>query len=176
MSLQSGDRQQNQAAQPAGPLRLSADVVAFIQSPVSILVSSKGIDGLPVLARAIVALVTPDGDRIRLCLRSHDAAALLQGAEAHGQVAVMFSRPSTSETIQIKGSAIAVEDTTPADDAARRRYLPAMITELMPLGHGADLVACIVSDHGSPLRILSFSPTVVFDQTPGPGAGEPRSR
>lgn len=176
MSLHTDDHRQQQAAQPAAPLRLTPDVVAFIQSPVSILVSSQGIDGLPVLARAIVALVTPDGDRIRLCLRSHDAAALLQGAAAHGQVAAMFSRPSTSETIQIKGNAVVIEDTLPADDAARRRYLPAMITELMPLGHGAELVACIVSDHGSPLRILSFRPSVVFDQTPGPGAGEPRSR
>lgn len=165
---------------PANPpvaeeaVALSAADVAFFQSAVSILASAQGPDRQPVMARAIGVSVEPDTGRVRMVLRDDDAADLMAGARAHDRVAVMLSRPSTNETMQLKGDRVAVEPTNAEDDAVRRRYLPAMIGELMPLGFSAELIGCVMSDHGGPTSVLSFRPTQQFDQTPGPGAGRCR--
>ncbi len=160
--------------EPGGPLRLSPADAAFIESSVSILAAAEGAERRPVMARAIAARLEPDTGRIRLCLRTVDAAALIAGALGHGRVAAMFSRPQTNETIQIKGDEVRAERPTAEDDAARRRYPPMMIAELMPLGFTPAFVGCVVSDHGSSIGVLSFMPRVLFDQTPGPQAGRPR--
>jgi hypothetical protein len=162
-------------APPAQAFRLAAPDVAFIESGVSIIAAAQALDGSPAIARAIGARVDAERGRVRLYLRRQDAEALLVGAATHSLATAMFSRPSTTESIQVKGDGAAVETPTAEDDAARRRYLPAMIAELMPLGFDASYVCCLASDHGSPLAILSFAPRVVFDQTPGPRAGERRS-
>jgi hypothetical protein len=156
-------------------IRLDEADAAFIQSSVSILVAAEGPGRRPVMARAVSVLVDAVSGRVRLCLRTDDAAALIAGAGANGRVAAMFSRPQTNDTIQLKGDRVAIEAPTPADEAARRRYVPQMVAELMPLGFEPAFIGCVMSDHGSPIAVLAFTPTALFDQTPGPQAGRRRA-
>lgn len=148
---------------------------AFVQSQVSIMAAAKGLNGQPVIARGIGATVEPDSGRIRVILRDNDADELMAGVKAHDHVAVTFTRPQTDVSMQIKGNAVAILPANAADVAAHRRYVPAMVAELLPLGFDAGLIGCVVSDNGSPISILSFRPTQLFDQTPGPKAGQRRT-
>ena len=149
--------------------------VAFIQSQVSIMVAAQGLNGQPVIARGIGSTAEADSGRIRIILRDNDATDLMAGAETHDQVAVTFTRPQTDVSMQVKGNAIAILPANPADVAVHRHYVPAMVAELLPLGFEASLIGCIVSDNGSSISILSFRPTQLFDQTPGPKAGQRRT-
>ncbi|MEZ5668819.1 MAG: hypothetical protein R3F55_15525 [Alphaproteobacteria bacterium] len=159
---------------PGGEFRLGDADAAFVESPVSVLVCAQGIDGEPEVARAIAARFEPGSGRIRVCLRVADARALIDGALHHDRCAAMFSRPRGHVSIQVKGDRVRAEQPDADDEAARRRYPPMLYGQLLPLGFDAGLVGCIISDAGSALCMLSFRPTAVFDQTPGPRAGERR--
>lgn len=152
---------------------LDADHIAFIQGPVSIIAASGDADGLPQLVRACGCRI--DADRVVILLAASHAGALLGDLRANRRIAVVFSRPTTYRTLQLKADDAEVMALAVDDPALATRYRAVMVTELAPLGHSEAFVSALLGVGVADLVAVGFTPTAAFSQTPGPGAGAPLS-
>ena len=85
----------------ASPL-LDEDNAAFVQSGVSIVAASRGEDLVPSIARVSGCRVSADRRAVSIYLPHSQALELVEDVRASGRIAVVFSRPSTHRTLQLK--------------------------------------------------------------------------
>lgn len=145
---------------------------AFLESGVSIVVASRDADNIPSLGRGYGCRVT--GAMLTVLLCPQESAQLVADVAQTGAVAAVFSRPSTYQTYQIKGQDGRCLPPDPSLAAITDRYLPAFRGELAGIGVPMQLMSSLVApaQYGD-LVGLGFTATAIFQQTPGPGAGEP---
>lgn len=158
-------------APAAGRALLAPEHIAMIDKGVSAIVASRDAALRPSLMRAVGSRITPDGREITVYLARGQSRQLLQDLAATGQIAVVFSQPTTHRTLQVKGSSIGGRAATEHDLPALQRYLESMEYEICSIGHRADLVRAMLAFQLADLVAISFSPEQAFDQTPGPKAG-----
>jgi hypothetical protein len=84
---------------------------------------------------------------------------------------VAFCRPSTSESVQLKGSGAAVGGCEPEDAALHRGYVDAFAEDAALEGTPLALSEGLLLTSANELISLGFSPDEAFVQTPGPSAG-----
>lgn len=150
------------------------DVSALpLQRAVSVLVATRDARNTPHIARALGLQAAPRPDGVALLLDGAAAADTLADVQANGQVAVVFSEPSTHRSVQLKGCDARVEPAGAADAAAAQAYIARMTQEIGQLGFPPELVAGLFSHDPAGLRVLRFTPVEAYEQTPGPQAGEP---
>lgn len=148
-------------------------LLALLQGRASILVGTRDAALQPHVMRAIACRVGADRRRVTLLMTARTSAQALDDIRANGQVAAVFTLPSSHRSVQIKGSDAVVEPIEPGDlalvDAHARRFAD----EIGPLGFAPALARAILDRDGSDLVAVTFSPREAYDQTPGPRAGEP---
>ncbi|MCZ7686629.1 MAG: hypothetical protein M5U28_50925 [Sandaracinaceae bacterium] len=152
--------------------RLSADVVAFLRGSVSIVAASSGADGLPDLARAVGCRVRADRGRVTVLVASSQSSGLLESVRLTRRVAVVFTQPSTHRALQLKADDAVVEARGEDDARLVAAYQAAMVPELAKVGFGEDFARAMFGAAPDDLVAIGFSPAAVFEQTPGPRAGE----
>lgn len=150
---------------------LDAAHAAFIQGRVSVNLAARGADQAPVVARGAGCRVSPEGDRVAVFVSASRAADLLEGIRAHGAVAVVCSRPSTHDTLQLKGVDAAVVPLGEGDEARVAALREAFTGELTGLGYPEDFARAITASGGDDWVVVVFTPAEVYSQTPGPDAG-----
>ncbi len=148
------------------------DHAAFMQSGISLHAASCGEDKLPSAARALGCRISDDRLNVRVLVSKTQAAQLLADVGRSGALAVVFSRPSTHRTLQLKGrDAVCVA--ADADDLrVAARYREAFVAETSALGHPTHLIDTIFDIPQDDIVVLSFTPDAAFSQTPGPQAGQ----
>lgn len=144
---------------------------SFIESGVSILAASSDRENLPTIVRAVGCRVSRDRRKVTLLVPPYEP--LLAAVSATGTIAVTFTRPSTHQTIQLKGWDAERARTAENDPSIMRAYADAFVAELCPLGYAEDLVRAMVWCDPEALCAVGFGPTAAFQQTPGPNAGAP---
>jgi len=154
-------------------IALDAELAAFIQGPVSVHVASRDVRNVPNLARAQGCRLTPDGKRVTLFLQASHGATMLADFRDNGAIAVVFSRPTTHRTVQLKGRDAALEPLQDDDALRIARYREAFGAEIAALGHDVAVARTLLAGPRSDFVAVSFTVTAAFVQTPGPGAGEP---
>lgn len=152
---------------------LDDDHAAFVQSGLSIVVASRSEDNVPSVARALGCRVPKDRRSVTIFLCAAQAGALLTDIRATGTVAVVFSRPSTHRTIQLKGGDARAVPLAEGDRAIVARNAELLVQDLAWLGHRQDLARAYLHCEPDELAAITFTPSAGFDQTPGPGAGKP---
>lgn len=150
---------------------LDEALAAFVQRFVSINVATRDPHNVPTLARAVGCRVSPDHRRVTVFLPVRRAAAVLDNVRANQAIAVVFSQPSTHQTIQLKGCDASVGPLLPGDHAVMADYLESFAAELLEIGHAEEFARCVGSDGSDDIAAVTFTPTAAFQQTPGPGAG-----
>lgn len=144
---------------------------AFMQQGVSILIASSGAANRPCVCRAAGCRVREDG-RVLVFVDVARGRRVLDAVGASSAVAVAFSEPPTHRTIQVKGTDATVVAT--ADDGAViGEYADQFAATLTALGYSDRMARALVAADPARARAVLFTPTAVFDQTPGPGAGAP---
>jgi len=144
----------------------------FIAGGVSILVASCDRDRKPVVARACGCIAGTDG-LVTILVPGVRAQVLLDAVTVTGAVAVVFSEPATHRSIQIKADGASVLLADPGWDAVCDRYRRAFAGELERLGYSARMARRLVDDEAGQASGIRFTPAAIFDQTPGPRAGDP---
>lgn len=150
---------------------------AFIQGRVSMNVASCSAEGVPSLARAYGCRVSADRRRITVFLPVAYSPLLFADLRAGRAVAVVFSRPSTHETLQLKGRACVVAPLMPGDRELMAAYAHGFRDEIRSIGFCDPFVTAMVAAADSEAVSATFTPDAAFVQTPGPDAGrrlEPR--
>lgn len=162
----------------AAPPLLDAAQVAFLAGPVAIGMASHDADRMPSLSRAFGCRVSPDRREVRVFLSRIHSAPLLRDLEAGAPVAAVFSRPLTHETLQLKGEGVSLVDLEPGDRAIMLAAGEAFAAELVALGYPEAFCRALMAPSGDEAVAAVFTPTALFEQTPGPKAGtrlEPRA-
>ena len=160
-------------ADPVNAALLDEAHAAFIQRRVSILVGSCSSDGVPSLARAYGCRVASDRRAVTVFLAVPQSEVLLRDLRAGGAVAVVFSRPSTHETLQLKGRVQRISQLEREDRSVMRAYGHSFAEEVGPLGFDATFQDAIMAPVEDAALAVTFVPAAAFIQTPGPGAGRP---
>ena len=152
---------------------LPADVAEFIQGGVSITVASRDERLVPSIAKGVGCRVAEGGAELTVMIFANAAEAVARDIARHAQAAVVFCKPSTNRTVQLKGRDVAIVPTGPADMALVRRWMALFAGDLQLLGWGLPYVEATFWHDPSQLMALRFTPEGAFLQTPGPGAGAP---
>lgn len=154
------------------PVRtLTPSVAAFIQSGLSVTVAARGERLVPSISKAVGCRVEQDGRQVTVLLFADVAETVCRDIAANGQVAVCFSRPSTHETVQIKGSDARFALATPLDVATARGCLDRLIDDLVSMGFERRMLEVLFWGDPKDLVAIRFTPDGAFAQTPGPSAG-----
>jgi hypothetical protein len=157
------------------PARLHPDLLAFLQRGLSLYLGGTDARGWPQVARAFAIRPLPDA-QLLLLIPAEPAAALLGAVEATGQVALVLCQPSTHFTVQIKGRDAVVEPVQAGQWPELERNRAAFGQEIHPYGFDAEFTDAwfsVVGNDPGALRIVRFTPSGAWNQTPGPGAGAP---
>jgi hypothetical protein len=157
------------APEPCSEL-LDPDLVAFVHGGVAGMLGTSNADQMPALTRAFAVRVAPDGRTIDLFVGRAQSATCLANIAAGRPMAVLIGSPTDYRSMQMKGEAANCQEPG-ADDAAWLdrywRLFEASVDQIgMPPAQSARFRCRDV------VRV-TFVPTALFRQTPGPGAGSP---
>lgn len=152
------------------------DDARFMLGGVSISVASRDRRFVPSLARSAGCRLSTDRQQVTVLVLRSQARQLLQDITATGAIAVVFSEPSTHRTIQLKGVDAAVHKALPSDAAVADIHRTAFAGDIVPLGYVRELAYAIHGFAPDDMQAITFTPTDIFQQTPGPGAGERMGR
>lgn len=157
-------------------MHLSPEIANFIQQGVAAAAGSCNAALQPSTARVLASRVDAGRERITLLLARRQNETFVQDAQTQQQLAVVFCLPSTERALQIKGTAVRVEAVQAADAALVIGHNAAFTDQITPKGYSAEFAVCYHQlDCVDDLVALSFAPQAVFEQTPGPQAGQAMS-
>lgn len=153
--------------------QLPPEWAAHLESGASHRVGSSHADGRPDIIRAVASLALPDG-RIDVVLNRGTAHELLVAVGATRRIAYVASQPDTNRTLHVKGvDALAVE-ATPAHLQALIRSRERFVKRVEPFGFRPETIISFWFDLSiDQLTVVRFTPLAAWDQSPGPGAGQP---
>jgi hypothetical protein len=144
----------------------------FITHHVSIIAASCSAERVPSVARALGCRVSPDRRTVTVFLPVARAAPVLKDLRAGGAIAVVFSRPTTHETLQLKAAGASIVPLEADDRAGMRAYGDSFMADIRQLGYQDPFASAMVAATGEEAVGVSFSPAAAFVQTPGPSAGQ----
>ena len=146
------------------------DLADFLQSGLSINVATCDKELQPEGAVAWAAQVHDDRSHLTVFLYEKSGQALLKNLKVHPEIAVVFDKPTTHRACQVKGRFVSNRRGKAAERAEIERQLDGLSTDLEAIVIPRAMVAgwkiwpCVAIQ----LRVRQL-----FEQTPGPGAGEP---
>ena len=139
------------------------------------IVASRDSANRPVLCRGCGCEALDDG-RLRVFVDSASGGPLFDSVRASKAVAAVFSEPATHRTIQFKGTDGTIASPEGDCSSLLGAYRDAFTSALLRLGYPEAMARGLAEFDPDRVRVVVFTPTAAFDQTPGPGAGEPVSR
>ena len=157
---------------PPPPL-IGPEHAALIRRRVSIIVGSRDERNRPHVMRAVGCRLAEDLRRITVFMPPSSSAHVIADLRANGLIAVVFSEPSTNRTLQFKGRDAQIVPAEPGDPAIVARYVERFAQEIGELGFPAEVVKTMFAHDDDDLVALRYTPDAVFEQMPGPKAGEP---
>jgi Pyridoxamine 5'-phosphate oxidase len=160
---------------PGAPSPIGPEHAALIARGVSIMVGSRDSNLRPHLMRAVGCRLSADWRRATLLMPQGGGGQVLSDLRDNGRIAVVFSEPSSNRTLQLKGHDATVTPCGSDDAALAERYVQGFVAEIGKLGF-AEEVARTILNRDDAVVAVHFMIAEAFEQTPGPGAGEPLAR
>lgn len=149
---------------------LNRELIGFVHEPVMMILAVRAPDGRPAIARGLGARASDDGTRLDVFLSRAQWPDVADGCATGASLAATFCRPATYRTYQIKGRVLDAGPPDAADQVLARRYVCDTRAVLNGLGVGDGLIDHWLVDRD--LVRVGMVPLSVFDQTPGPLAGQ----
>ena len=149
---------------------ISDELAGFLQSGVSINVATRDDELQPDGAVAWAASVHENRSHLTVFLPESSGRAMLRNLKVHPEIAIVFDKATSHRACQVKGRFASTRRSKVAERAEVERQLDGLFMDLEAIGIPRAMAAgwkiwpCVAID----LRV-----TQLFEQTPGPGAGEP---
>jgi len=129
--------------------------------------------GRPGICRGLGAEALPDG-RVTVLLPRNSCGQALDAIRETRHVAVVLGLPSTHRTLHMKGHDAEIIETEPRHHALLSAHFEAFAAQIKPFGFARERLALNwYNERDGDLVAVSFSIAAAWDQTPGPGAGQP---
>lgn len=157
----------------SAPPLLSPELLALMDSGMSVIVSSCDADLVPSVMRAGGCRVEEQGHHITVYVCRSQSAQLLRDVARSGRLAAVFSQPSSHKTVQLKTRKARVREAREDEAPVLQRYLLGMERELTLIGFGPVYARAMLAHRIDDVVAIEFEPDQAFDQTPGPKAGRP---
>ncbi|MBT9613201.1 MAG: pyridoxamine 5'-phosphate oxidase family protein [Burkholderiales bacterium] len=152
------------------PLLTEANA-AFLPHRTSMNVAARDAQNRPAVARGLGCRVSADRRKLTVYLSTTHSAQVLQCLRENGAIAVAVTRPKTHETLQLKGMVLDIAPLTADDRAAMIAYQDSFVDELAQIGYRTEFTRTLLAGSEHCVAVV-FEPTEMFNQTPGPKAGE----
>lgn len=149
---------------------IAKDLAVFLESGLSFTVATRDDELQTTGIRAWAARVRRDRTGLTLFLHAPAAAATLRNLERHPELAVCVDRPSDNCACQLKGRFVAARPARAAERAEVERQFANFQAELEAIGIPRAMTAGWAH---WPCVAVGMLVTELYEQTPGPGAGEP---
>lgn len=161
---------------PPAAAVLSAEQARLIEGPVNIMVGTCGVLRRPHVARAIGCCVGHDRRMVSVLLQADTAVNVLDDLAANGRIAVVFTEPLSNRSLQLKGAGVRIEPAGPGGGQLAQIWGHAYTRQIAgiapPSWTPARLFAALVPPSAEALVAVSFTPQSIFEQSPGPSAGQ----
>ncbi|MGZ9189451.1 MAG: hypothetical protein ACXW39_05280 [Nitrospira sp.] len=144
-------------------------IVTLLHTGVSVMVGTRDGALIPECTRAWGIRVAPDRSTMTILLAETFAGKTLDDLRANGMIAVTCTRPTDHLTCQLKGRVRSITPVTSNDRALSQRWHREFTAELKAIGVSSTLSEGWIVE---PTVAVEVDVTDVFDQTPGPGAGQ----
>lgn len=147
---------------------LSPEQIAFLEGPNTLAIATQDGNLVPEAARALNLRHLGD-NRVAVWLASGVVGRTQQNLTREPRIAVAVSRPSSHQTFQLKGRAVSVKLAGPEARATIEQAFAAFLQEAAAVGLPARLLQPVVL---WPALEIVVEVSEIYDQTPGPGAGD----
>jgi hypothetical protein len=144
---------------------------AFIQRYTSMNVAGRDAHKRPTLARGLGIRVSPDRRTLTVFLSETHSSQVLRCLRENGAIAVAVTWPRTHETLQFKGRVGEIVPLSIDDRETMAAYQESFAEELETLGYRPEFTRQLLAGSESSVAVV-FEPVEIFNQTPGPKAGE----
>lgn len=134
-------------------------------------VAARDAQNRPALARGLGCRVSDDRLRITVFLSATHSAQVLQCLRENGVIAMAVTRPKTHETYQFKGRVLDIAPASGEERAAMAAYCDSFVEELGNIGYRPEFTRTLLAGGENGVAVV-FEPLAMFNQTPGPKAGE----
>ena len=142
---------------------------AFLSGPNSVTLATQDGQLRPSCTRALGLRCHAEGDLVTVWLAAAVAGRIAENLAVEPRIAVGVNRASTHQTFQLKGRAVAVRPAPPEREAEYAGHFRALVGEVAQVGLPRRLLEPVVL---WPALEIDIEVSEIFDQTPGPGAGE----
>jgi hypothetical protein len=157
-----------------GSVLITAELKAFLESGVSVVVGTRDSGLVPEITRAWGPRVGRDRRSVSLCVALATSGRTLNNLRDNGRLAVTFSLPTNYKTIQLKGRCVGTARPNRQDLVAvechRHSFLASTERIGVPKRFTEGLWQSELTESAVMVKIC-FVAEQVFDQTPGPDAG-----
>jgi len=160
-------------SEPDPPSPLTDEIATFLQTRACLVLSAASESLIPELCLAVACLVSPDRRRVRVIFDRRSAGPLLALIPGPGPVALVGSQLITMRTVQVKGSEAAIEPLPTTERPLVAESVARMAPEFDKIGFHHPYAVTLLDYDPAELCCVAFTPTAIFDQTPGPQAGQP---
>lgn len=154
-------------------MKLATEIIALIAGPVAIAVASRDADHFPSLCHAYGCRWDAKKQILRIFVLTNEARPVLANVAANGEVAAVFSDVRTLRSLQIKGRDAYMLAFDARDARQQECHYRQTSAGLLAAGYPAgpalgyfDVPAKV------DLVTLAFTPADIYQQTPGPNAGD----
>jgi hypothetical protein len=148
---------------------ITPELARFIESGISVLVGTRDARLRPDCVRAAGARADVAANSVAVFLPSATAERTLANLAENGRIAVTITRAADHRSLQVKGGAIEIRPSTPAERAEIERYLDLLAADW---GHVGVPRQVTKSMNHWPSFTVTLRCEMLFEQTPGPGAGQ----
>ncbi len=148
---------------------LTAAWAETLLSPCSLVAAGRSARLVPSCTRVAAIRCAAGSDRVTVWVATPSSGRLIADVRATSAIAIVSLEPISHRTLQIKGRATSVRDAGDEERAMIEAQIGAYFRSLEPIGLPMRLTDRFVR---WPATAIDLIVDDVFDQTPGPGAGE----
>lgn len=148
---------------------LSDDLISFLDGPNSVMMATQNGSLKPTSTRALTLECVPGQDRVKVWLPSAVAERALADVRVDKRIAVGCSRASSHQTFQLKGHVVNVRTLPDEIRPELTRRFALFAQECEQVGLPRRLLERVVI---WPAVEIEVAVQEIYDQRPGPGAGE----
>ncbi len=111
--------------------------------------------------------------RVTVLVVREQALGFLDALAATRRIALELGRAPAHESLQIKGDDCVIDAAGAAERRLASDYRGKLLRQFGVLGLGSDMADIYLGPPSSELVALRFTPQAIFQQKPGPQAGQP---
>ncbi len=167
----------NKTAPAAGdsataPAAITPAMKEFMRGPVTLTLGARDRNKLAVATFCYGCRLSSRSGAVTVFVSRSRGPEVLENLRTFPAVTLVVCRPSTLKALQLKGTDARIHPLAPGDAKRAVAYLETLVEELGRLHDPEDWSRAALGFETDDLVAVTFTPTSVFDQTPGPGAGE----